>query len=247
MSQNESIMIRPRNWFPEIHDISAMDPLALGTLLSLLPEPAREKASVLVVPNWDKKFPLLDSLGLVRELCAHPGEIVLHGLTHTASSNAFNRLWFGTQNHSEFKCIGLNEAENRLLEAMGIFKQALEREPGWFCAPRWQGSSGLTDILWKHGFSGLMTRGGYLLASGEFLRLPVVSFDHGKRPAVRLGARLIRNALVRRLLKSRQAFRLALHPADLADPEILREMDCLCRQLEHEDWTPLSISDIMHS
>lgn len=222
-----------------------MDPGAPAALLGLLPEQAGNAASILVVPDWGAAHPISGSPGLVRELRAHGGELVLHGLTHLARPKALDRLWFGTENHSEFSGLDRLSAKLRIREAAGAFKEALGRAPGWFCAPRWAGRGWLEGLLWEEGFGGLMTRGRYILRSGKFLHLPVVSFDHGKRAAVSLGARIFRRRLCRSLLDSGRPFRLVLHPADLSDPAILCEIGLLCSELRLKGWTPLSIRDII--
>lgn len=221
---------------PEIHDIHGGNARALAPLLDLLPGGAGDCAAILVVPFFQERHSLDKAPDLARSLREHPGEIVLHGLTHVKPQSLGNRILFGGANHAEFAGLSRSRAEERIRKGVEIFTRAVGKPPQWFCAPRWILSRGGKKAAFDQGLAAIMALGGYARRGRPVVRIPAVSFDHGDRPLVIRAQEKIRGRLFRRLFARKTPFRLVLHPADLERKQSLLEIRRWINALEADGW-----------
>jgi predicted deacetylase len=169
-------------WFVlELHDISPARPDALTRMLEPFSPETAAKATLLVTPSWEGGPLLKKNSALAQSIKNHPGEIVLHGLTHMKGHNLFNRIFFNTANHAEFGNMSGPLALERISKGADILCRATGRRPLWFCAPRWKLAPQMGSLVLEQGFFGLMRMDGYQVSNRAFLPLPVISFDFGKR------------------------------------------------------------------
>lgn len=238
-------MVATRSYIPEIHDISPRSFHLLESLLSVLPDSARDKAALMVIPNWGGRFPIdMDPVFSAR-LRETPGEKVLHGCTHLLGANRWNRFWFGSDNHAEFARLSMTEALYRLQNAWGLFVRCLGDAPRWFCAPRWKQSHGATKALERLGFQGYVTKKGYVLFDKFDIKIQAVYFDVGTLAWKRALNRLFLTFVIRKHLVMQTPFRLILHPADLQDPKTWKQIARLTTYLEKNQWKPISMGQAL--
>jgi uncharacterized protein len=224
----------------EIHDLSPATGGRLDALLALLPPRARDVAALLVVPNWGGHLPITAHPAFVADLAGRPGEKVLHGLTHSRGPSRWNALWYGTEDESEFGRLTRADAASRLDEAIALFATAFGERPRWFCAPRWRESAGAANAV-AAAFPARLRRRD--LRIGETRRVAAESlwFDDGARRAARTIGAWLRAPRRRALLGGRQPFRLVLHPRDLEQAAVRREIETVGAMLEAQGWTPVSL------
>jgi predicted deacetylase len=234
-------------FFPELHDASPANRDALARMLDCLDDRARAVAAVLVVPDWGGMAPIDADPEFAATVRALAGPRVLHGLTHTIGRTLWDHVWYGTSDEGEFARLGRAEAHARLRDAVRRYAQALGEQPTWFCAPRWRASGGTLEALDALGIRGVMHRDRCTLPSGETVHVPALWFDDGRRPWTRAGASVLRARIRARLLAERRPFRLALHPRDVADVRVRREIASLLARLASDGWEPRSIDDLPHA
>jgi len=228
-------------WFVlEIHDISLARPDALNQMLAPFPPEMAAKAALLVTPSWEGRAILQKGSALAQSLSQHPGELVLHGLTHFAGHSLFNRLVYNTANHAEFANISAPLAWQRISRGADILFQATGRKPLWFCAPRWKLAPQLGSLVLEQGFFGLMRMDGYQFSGKAFLPLPVINFDFGRRIWNRLVPALPRHFALSGCLKQKKPFRLALHPYDLDNKSTWAHICSIVQELEKSGWSTLT-------
>lgn len=233
-------MIPPRTYLPEIHDVHPGMERELDRLLEVLPEEARPLSSLLVVPDWSGRHPLSAHPAFSSRLRDFPGEKVLHGLTHSLGRDWWNTLAYGTENHAEFAALKAADAHERLSRGRRLFEDALGETPTWFCAPRWQQSAAVCEVLGQMGFQGYMLAGRYQAIDGARLSLPAICFDDGGLAWRRSAGRLQRAVMIRRWLAHGTPFRLTLHPNDLLDPKTWAQVIGLMTSLVENGWSPLA-------
>lgn len=229
----------------EIHDVCPPYASRLPMLLDVLPAEARERAALLIVPNWGGDHPLDTAADLVARIAAHPGEKVLHGCTHTLGPDWWNWITYGTEQHAEFARLDTDAATRRLAAGVAIFERALGLPPHWFCAPRWKQSSGTARALAACGLRAYMLADRLAALNGPSVPFAVLQFDEGRRRWRRAAARSLRAGRARRLIAGGKAFRLALHPTDLDDDATRREITAVTHRLQQEGWTPLSLGEAL--
>lgn len=228
-----------RFYVPEIHDIYPGMETELDAMLGVLPTAARAVAALLIVPDWQGRAPVAADGAFGHRLARLPGEKVLHGLTHSLGSDFLNWLLYGHDNRSEFARLSKPEAAERI--ACGV--EALHHlgiAPRWFCAPRWQQSTGARAALEQAGLAGYMLHDSLELFSGASVPLPALNFDEGDRKLRNRVMHFLREGTIRRLLAGNTPFRVALHPADVRDPVAWDQVMRLFSRLHAEGWTPLS-------
>lgn len=168
------------------------------------------------------------------------GEKVLHGWTHSLGPDFLNWLLYGHDNRSEFARLSRTEAAERLAPALAAFRR-LGVKPRWFCAPRWQQSSGTRAALKDAGFEAYMLVDRLEFFSGLSVPLPALNFDEGDRKLRNRAMHFLREGRIGRLLAGSGPLRVALHPADVRDPVAWDQVGRLFARLEREGWTPLSL------
>ena len=234
-----------RFYVPEVHDIFPGMERELGALLDVWPAAARDKLALLVVPDWQNRFPLEASPEFVSRVAALPGEKVLHGYTHSLGPEFWNWLLYGHDNRSEFGKLTADEAMERITAGVKGFADNFGSRPRWFCAPRWHQSSAATGALRAAGFEGYMLRNSLRLFSGASASLPALCFDEGERRIRSAIARHLREFTIDRLFRTGRPFRITLHPGDVRDAPAWRQVKRVMRRLTDEGWTPLSLDEAM--
>nr|WP_281349381.1 DUF2334 domain-containing protein [Nitratireductor arenosus] len=238
--------LKPDGWsrfyIPEVHDVHPRMEASLEELLALLPPAARDRAALLVVPNWQGREPLERDGALVARLQAHRGEKVLHGWTHSLGPEFWNWLVYGHDNRSEFARLGRDEALDRLRKGRAMLVETLGAAPRWFCAPRWQQAPTVAAALGRVGIAHHQTARG-LMHDGGFVPCPALNFDEGERRLKAALAGLARRPATARLLRTQTPFRLTLHPADAIRPAIRIEIEAFVRTLEADGWRPVSLDE----
>ncbi|MGQ0639611.1 MAG: DUF2334 domain-containing protein [Gemmatimonadaceae bacterium] len=233
-----------RQYFIEIHDASPAAERVIDQLVSRLPASIASLASIFVVPNWQGRWPLAAHPGFVDRLRAHPGTKVLHGTTHTLGERLWDRMYFGTENESEFATLDERTAAGRLLEGRNAFVEAFAEAPHWFCAPRWQMSAGTRRALAAAGIPGVLARDHIVWHGRVVAHAPAIWFDDGTRRAVRAIAGQLRRRKLRTLLTDGAALRLTLHPRDAEDRHVVSEIAALVDSLGTAGWTARPLSEL---
>lgn len=228
-----------RFYVPEIHDIYPGMETKLDAMLGVLPTAARGVAALLIVPDWQGRAPLAADEAFGRRIAGLPGEKVLHGFTHSLGPDFLNWLLYGHDNRSEFARLGRQEAADRLARGLEALRQ-IGIAPRWFCAPRWQQSTGARAALEQAGFAGYMLRDRLDLFSGASVPLPALNFDEGDRKLRNRAMHFLREGTMKRMLAGNSPFRVALHPADVRDPVAWNQVMRLFGRLHGEGWIPLS-------
>ena len=229
-----------RFYVPEIHDIHPGMQDRLDDLLDVWPDEARKRLALLVVPNWQGRFPLEQATGFGERVARLPGEKVLHGWTHSLGPDWWNWLMYGHDNRSEFASLDGAQAGQRLAAGIDAFASQFGFRPRWFCAPRWQQSAAATTALRDAGFAGYMLRGSLQLFSGAGAPIPALNFDEGERKLRSAIMRRLRETTIARQFARGRPFRIALHPDDVQDVQTWRQVGRVIARLAGEGWTPLS-------
>ena len=234
-----------RFYVPEVHDIFPGMERELDAMLDVWPSGAYDKLALLVVPDWQSRFPLPASPDFVKRISRLAGEKVLHGLTHSLGPEFWNWLLYGHDNRSEFGKLDAEEARERVAAGLKSFEDNLGIRPRWFCAPRWHQSAAATDVLRETGFEGYMLRNSLQLFSGNSVSLPALCFDEGERRIRSAIARHLREFTIGRLFRAGRPFRITLHPSDVTDVPAWRQVQRVMQRLSDEGWTPLSLDEAM--
>ena len=234
-----------RFYVPEIHDLYPGSADRLDMLLGALPDKARERAALLLVPYWQQQHRLDSAGGFCRTLRDFPGDVVLHGWTHSLGFAWWDWLWCGHDNRSEFAGLSEREATRRLMLGRSAFADAIGRVPRWFCAPRWQQNRAVTAALKATGFVGFHLHNRVELCSGERISLPALCFDEGERSLGIAIGRTLRTRNISTLLRQGRPFRLTLHPTDMCYAKTWRQLTGLIARLDAEGWAPLSLDEAL--
>jgi len=239
-------MIASGSYITELHDIHPGMIKYFKKLTDAIPNTALDKALLMIVPNWDNQFPLDLHPEFVNCLRSLPCEKVIHGYTHCSGHDWWNKFWFGTGNHAEFSTLSGTDIMNRLKSARGLFEKCFGKPSSWFCAPRWQQSKKAHNALMEAGFQGYMLRDRYVF-SGKNISIPAIYFDNGNRCLVKAGAKVLRDHLIKATLAARKPFRLVLHPSDLNDDKLWRQVIEVIEFLEKNNWLPVSLQEAIAS
>ena len=232
-----------RFYVPEVHDIHPGMEDQLDALLGVWPEAARQHLALLIVPDWQGRYPLATAPDFVERISGLPGEKVLHGWTHSLGPDFWNWLMYGHDNRSEFARLNGEQAAARISAGVDAFKTHFGHAPRWFCAPRWHQSDAATQALRSAGFSGYMLRGALQLFSGDSAPLPSLCFDEGERRLRTMVARGLRELTIERLFRQGRPFRITLHPDDVRDGPTWRQVKRVMARLDNEGWMPLGLDD----
>ncbi|GAB5506241.1 MAG: hypothetical protein Rhirs2KO_14040 [Rhizobiaceae bacterium] len=234
-----------RFYVPEVHDIFPGMERELEAMLDVWPSGAREKLALLVVPDWQGRFPLAASPDFVKRISRLAGEKVLHGFTHSLGPEFWNWLLYGHDNRSEFGKLDEKEARERIARGLKSFEDNLGIGPRWFCAPRWHQSAAATKALREAGFEGYMLRSSLRHFSGASVDLPALCFDEGDRRLRSAIARHLRELSIRRLFAAGHPFRITLHPSDVTDATAWSQVKRVMQRLSDEGWTPIALDEAM--
>ena len=151
-----------------------------------------------------------------------------------------NWLLYGHDNRSEFARLERAEAEDRIGRGIDAFATAFGDRPRWFCAPRWQQSAVVADVLRAAGFDAYMVRNRLTSFSRGVADLPALCFDEGDRKLRNSIMHRLRRRTIATLLRRGEPFRVTLHPADVRDAEAWAQVRELFAALGAGGWRPVS-------
>jgi uncharacterized protein len=215
VDRSSVVTIAPRAFVIELHDLTPARPHALEAMLGLIGDELRDRAAMLVVPNWYGRAPIGKASSFARHVTTSGADLVLHGDTHFGRQSSWHRFWHGIDDEGEFARASRTVAEQRLSRAVEAFTQTFGSRPQWFCAPRWELSVGALDALRSLGFHGLLDRDGITrLEANVRLRSPVLWFDEGTRTLARSLAAPRRRLRLAKAIGAGLPIRVALHPRD---------------------------------
>jgi predicted deacetylase len=228
----------------ELHDISPISETAFEKMLEYTRSLKVQEPLLLITPKWDgksKNESLQMISNMAKGLDAH---YILHGVTHSASPSLWDRFWYGEKSGAEFKKLDESLAFQFLKEGRTILEKWSASPVLWFCAPRWKLGKGAHSALLRLDFLGYLGKMGYVIFPESYIRIPVLSFDHGLRDfIVKINLRLA-NHDAKRYLKSGQSFRLALHPRDMDSDVIRGFLEYLREELQSRKWEEASFPEI---
>ena len=227
----------------EVHDISPVMANRMDDLIALLPTGAITNAALLIVPDWQSKWPLDRHPEFTERAASYFGTLVLHGFNHSLGPDLLNWLLYRHDNRSEFRNLSAKETTDRLTSGVNVFCSAFGVRPKWFCAPRWKGNSHLGRALASMGFRGLLAHHEIQRFEGPNIAMPSLSFDEGERGWKIAAGLLFRRVNISQLLATRRPFRLVLHPDDLTRPCTLRQIRDVVRRLETEGWKSITLDE----
>lgn len=232
-----------KTYLPEIHDLHPGMADRLDRMIEAFPPAASAHIAFSVVPNWMDAAPLNASPDFVQRIKALPGKLVLHGWTHTKGPSVLNWLLYDQENRSEFAGLSQTETERRIDAGLAMFDAAGLARPTWFCAPRWTASASLHQTLFDRGFEGHLARNALDLSNSS-LPVPPLNFDEGGREWKIAPGRVLREAVISRLLSAEKPFRLVLHPDDLDHPKTFAQFERTVARMTRDGWTPVSIETL---
>lgn len=229
-----------------IHDVAPPHLARVRLLREHLVRWGVGRATLLVVPNHHGEAPLADdpeTVRWLRERVAAGDEVALHGYYHQQRgpvTGLCNRLRAALLTAGEGECLAQSAADRArmLAEGRAEIERALDAPVRGFVAPAWLEPSGFGAHLraatfgWHEGALWVEHRRG-----SRWLRRrgPVIGFATRTRARERAAlawARLI-PPLLSRLARWRSGFplRVAVHPADVGSPAVLRRLEQLIARL----------------
>ena len=195
---------------------------------------------MLVVPNFWGEAPIIRGSAFARRLhdwAAHGIELFLHGSIHRDDSrhrSALGRFKATRLTAGEGEFLGLDESEaaRRIAAGRALIEDITGRRVAGFIAPAWLYGAGALDALatadiglvedhWKI----------WNAADGQVVaRSPVITW--ATRTAMRKASSLAVAALARTLPGPR-VMRIAVHPNDTTDGDVLRSITGTVEALQH--------------
>lgn len=238
-----------RRLLASIHDVGprfeAQIDMLSDRLTGLL---GRARFAMLVVPDhWDEA-PLSASPAFAAKLrgWADAGvEMFLHGWRHRddAPAKGFARRHM-TAGEGEFAGLSKTEAASRIADGRKIVEDAIGRQVAGFIAPAWLYSSGAIDAVREAGFAIAEDHmkvwspvDGRVRARG-----PVITW--ASRSPARIRSSLMFSGLARATLGVLPTVRIAVHPGDVAVPELLVSIDATVNRFTPTH-TPSRYADLL--
>jgi len=216
----------PRRLVVSFHDVAPHTRRVCAEFVAEALRRGVPRISLLVVPCYHGLVPMDQAPGFVdwlKRLSGDGHEMVLHGYEHQAAAVTGGPIarWMGcvyTQREGEFFRISRKEAGQKILRGLELFKRSGLPVHG-FTPPAWLLSHEGREVLRQTGLS-YSTALNYIdmIQSGAKVRAPTVVFSCRNR-----ARRVLSLAWSRyQVAASRRApvLRMAIHPADLAHPEI---------------------------
>lgn len=191
------------------------------------------RVSLLVVPNWYGREPIIDHPEFCAWLRGQPHDICLHGWAHKAERKSSGLMEWLVANHytsgeGEFYRLPAAATERLLAQGLEQFKQAGLATNG-FIAPAWLMEDSLFTILHRAGLRYAVTLNRFFdIAGKRELKVPVLCTT--SRTPLRRG--LTRPAVSLLALRNTEApiLRIAVHPIDFQYPKIAAFIDRLIAQ-----------------
>ena len=214
-----------------VHDVSPATWRECRELLAMLDDAGASPVSLLVIPDYHHRAPVLRDGAFVRAMDARllrGDELALHGYFHLDEAPAPRTLrsWFArrvlTRAEGEFAALGEDAAAWRLARGVGMFAAL-----GWplhgFVPPAWLFGAGTRAALSRsdYRFDYVTTRSGiFHLPQWRFERTANLWYSPGTAARRALSQHAIRRELWR--AKETPLLRLSLHPQDARAPGVLR-------------------------
>ena len=233
-----------------IHDVSPKFAGEVDRLVDLVgARTGGDRFAMLVVPDHWGEAPIARDAAFRRRLraWAESGiEMFVHGWSHRDPAPQGFGARHMTAGEGEFSALDRAEALRRMTEGRALVEEAIGRPAAGFVAPAWLYSAGARDALVEAGFALAEDHmkvwhppSGRILARG-----PVITW--ATRTPLRKASSLLAASLLRRLLGSFRAVRLAVHPADTRHPATLasigKSLDILLERRR-----PGHYSQLMHA
>ena len=219
-----------RRLLASIHDVGPKFEVQVEILVDAIERHVGEaKFAMLVVPDhWDEA-PLSAApafQGKLRRWADTGVEIFLHGWRHRddAPAKGFAQKHM-TAGEGEFSGLSKADASARISDGRKIVEDVIGRPVAGFIAPAWLYSPGALDAVRDAGFALAedhmkvwQPTSGNVVARG-----PVITW--ASRSPGRIRSSLMVAAAARMLPQALPTARIAVHPGDVAVPELLRSID----------------------
>jgi uncharacterized protein len=216
-----------------LHDVTSSTFPKIERQLSDLSRIGVTRTSLLVIPHYhgreemDKDSHLCDELKKYQE---RGHEIVLHGWKHLSKevkgqpndlSHWFYRNLY-TANEAEFLSLDYETASSLIRKGQEMFAQK-NLNPKGFIAPAWLMNNQVERALKDLGFQ-YTNNVSELIDFAKDRRIPTRSCVWSTRAAWRSYASLAWNALLFHRLQDIEPLRISLHPGDLDQPRVWRQV-----------------------
>ena len=211
-----------------IHDLAPATWLQCETLFKLLRDVGTPPTTLLVVPDYHHRGSIERDLGFIRAIdrrLAHGDEIALHGYHHVDDGPVPHSPaeWFSrrilTASEGEFSALTQHEAERRIDAGLRMFDR-LQWTAAGFVAPAWLLGAGTRAALARTSLRYTSTHAHLeSLTDGQRIRAPAISASTRsgwRRWTSRQWLRIARSAM-----RDTPLLRVALHPADVADSNLV--------------------------
>ena len=223
-----------RRLLASVHDVTPVHAARLDLLVPMLEAAVGPgRFALLVVPDFHGEAPLRAATPFARRLRAWADagcELFLHGYTHrddqahrTATAR-FKARWM-TAGEGEFLGLDYAEAVRRLRDGRALVEDVTGHEVAGFVAPAWlygpPSLAALADLDFALAEDHLRVwrpQSGTVVARG-----PVISYSG--RTRARALSSIAWSQAATRLLRNTETVRLAVHPHDLDQPAIVREIE----------------------
>lgn len=240
-----------RNLVISLHDVSPLTWEPSRRILDELRKQGVSAVSLLVIPDHHRRGHFRESpdfCSWLRQQVMEGCEAVIHGYYHQRAERAGETLRDRmitrryTAGEGEFYDISHEEAKALVQRAKDDFS-AINLQPTGFIAPAWLLSEPGENAIRDLGIS-YTTRlqGVWDLKRGEVARSQSLCWS--VRAAWRRGVSLLWNAFLFHRLASKRLLRVAIHPIDLAHPQIWRQITRMIasaqmhrRVLTYDQWT----------
>ncbi len=138
-----------------VHDVSPAFEKEIKIILKKLNEIGINKKSLLLVPNYERKYDLRKYPKFIARIKKEKqAEIVTHGFYHESDKDIISRIiYFLPKGVNEFKNIELNEAKVILSDGKKIIKKVFGKTPSGFIAPNWSMNRQVKKEIFKVGYN----------------------------------------------------------------------------------------------
>ena len=221
-----------------IHDVAPSTADATKTWSG----PLRDRgvpATLLVIPGpWEGPPLRVDAelVGWLHERVDAGDEVAQHGWTHRRAPGTAR--WrrgvdaLAARGCAEFVGVDGPEATRRVTWGREVLRD-IGFDPVGFTPPGWLASSGTAAALRRVGYR-YTTSHTKITDLHHDVTIPAMVFSHRPGAATETIAAAVLTAGARRVVRARRPLRLALHPADLASPALVRAtLGAIDEALEH--------------
>lgn len=235
-----------KNYLIELHDIAPRYVPDFERIFAFMNDVGAGNPLILVSPLWGTAA-LRDESQVIGEAIERlNGEVVLHGLRHTAPGTLWDRVWYGERHGAEFSRLHEEQAFRLIEKGRAVLELWTKRPVEWFCAPRWKMGKGTIRALARMKFRGYLSKHKIVPMMGPpVIPMPVIYFDCGKRKSLRALNLIFVRRKFQHYLNRGKSFRLVIHPGDLNISGVKRTIDEMLGKLANRGWKPLSLSRLL--